>query len=584
MNLLQPWRKGGSPPPAPDYPAAAKEQGSANLETALAQGRINNPNVIGPLGNQDVTWDGNTPTIRQTLSPQQQRILDQQQGTQLLVGDLAQRGVGAAQGIIGQSVNFNGAPGLSGTDFAAGAPGMRGTDFTSGASGLRSTDFSSQAPGLNSNDITNGVSQSPDGTLSGLPQLGNTDTNQVAQQFGNSQTNLGAIGLGNTDTNRGTERFRSSNLIAGSPNYRSTQFNQGANAVGSADQVRRQVIDAMMSRVNEDIGIRRGDVNSNMVAAGLRPGSTAYDAEQNLVNRAENDARQQAIIAGGNAAQQQFGMDMARRQQAVGENQDMFAATAAQRAQMTDEQRQMFDAASRNRAQQVGEQQQNFGNRFNARGQQVGEQQQNLANTMNIRGQQVGENQQNFANSALARSMGAQIAGQQFQQLMSQRQQGVNENQQMYQNAASARQQALDAAQNEFAASLGARQQGVNEQAQMFGASQAARQQSVSEAAQQFGASQAARQQSIQEMLAQRSVPLNEITALASGSQVSNPFSMPGYAQNTQVQPPPIYQARQDAANYNTDLYNARQAQQAQLQQGLFALGGTGLMAGGLVM
>ena len=46
---------------------------------------------------------------------------------------------------------------------------------------------------------------------------------------------------------------------------------------------------------------------------------------------------------------------------------------------------------------------------------------------------------------------------------------------------------------------------------------------------------QDSRKQAITEQLAQRQIPLNEITALMSGSQVSNPFSTPGFAQNAQV-------------------------------------------------
>ena len=45
-----------SPPPAPDYAGAAREQGAANEATARLQGRISNPNIIGPLGGQTVTW------------------------------------------------------------------------------------------------------------------------------------------------------------------------------------------------------------------------------------------------------------------------------------------------------------------------------------------------------------------------------------------------------------------------------------------------------------------------------------------------------------------------------------------------
>lgn len=50
-----------SPPPAPDYRGAAQAQGAANVETARAQGRMNNPNVTTPYGQQTVTWGGSGP-------------------------------------------------------------------------------------------------------------------------------------------------------------------------------------------------------------------------------------------------------------------------------------------------------------------------------------------------------------------------------------------------------------------------------------------------------------------------------------------------------------------------------------------
>ena len=91
------------------------------------------------------------------------------------------------------------------------------------------------------------------------------------------------------------------------------------------------------------------------------------------------------------------------------------------------------------------------------------------------------------------------------------------------------------------------------------------------------------RRDALAEMLTERQTPLNEITALMSGSQVSNPFSMPGFAQNSQVQAAPLFAAQNMLADYNTDLYNARAAQASGLQQGLFGLGGTAMM-GGMMM
>lgn len=88
------------------------------------------------------------------------------------------------------------------------------------------------------------------------------------------------------------------------------------------------------------------------------------------------------------------------------------------------------------------------------------------------------------------------------------------------------------------------------------------------------------RRTALSEMLTERQTPINEITALMSGSQVQNPFSMPGYAQNSQVQAAPLFAAQNMLSDYNTDLYNARAAQAGNLQQGLFGLGSAGIMGG----
>lgn len=89
------------------------------------------------------------------------------------------------------------------------------------------------------------------------------------------------------------------------------------------------------------------------------------------------------------------------------------------------------------------------------------------------------------------------------------------------------------------------------------------------------------RRDALGELLTERQTPLNEITALMSGSQVSNPFSIPGYAQNAQVQAAPLFAAQNALADYNTDIYNAKAAQMGNLQQGLFGLGAAGIGAYG---
>lgn len=63
-------------PKAPDYVGAANAQGEQNLEAARTGAKLSNPNVVGPNGSQSVQWNGDTPTVTQTLSPEQQQLYD----------------------------------------------------------------------------------------------------------------------------------------------------------------------------------------------------------------------------------------------------------------------------------------------------------------------------------------------------------------------------------------------------------------------------------------------------------------------------------------------------------------------------
>ena len=100
--------KSASSPPPPDYAGAAREQGAANVETARVQGRMNNPNTYGPLGNQIVTWeDGDHPTIRQTLTPDAQAAFNSQQRVQSGLSELGEQGLGTVREAIRQPFNPN---------------------------------------------------------------------------------------------------------------------------------------------------------------------------------------------------------------------------------------------------------------------------------------------------------------------------------------------------------------------------------------------------------------------------------------------------------------------------------------------
>jgi len=88
------------------------------------------------------------------------------------------------------------------------------------------------------------------------------------------------------------------------------------------------------------------------------------------------------------------------------------------------------------------------------------------------------------------------------------------------------------------------------------------------------------RQQSLSQLIAERNQPINEITALSSGSQVSNPASSAVATPQTAIAPTdvtgPVYQAYQGQVN----AVNAKNKQRSELIGGLFGMG-AGALSGG---
>lgn len=230
--------KGGDAPDSPDYAAAAKEQGIANLAAARATAKLNNPNVINPYGTQTIKYGGE-PTFD---AAGYQKAYD---------AFIAKGGRGKA-------------PDKNAFYTATGDPDV-GT-----------------------------VTQ----TLSPAEQL-------IYDKNVQQRTNVGDVGI------TGSEALK--DIIGQKIDF------SGAPAVGDGAATRSKVYDALMGRVNEDTANSRDDVNSKLIAAGIRQGTKAYDDAQNQISRQFNDARGNAEINAGNAAQQQFGMDTQNRQQYISE-------------------------------------------------------------------------------------------------------------------------------------------------------------------------------------------------------------------------------------------------------------------------
>lgn len=112
-----------STPKAPDPQETANAQAGMNRDTALTQAQLNMTNQVTPYGNLTYNQTGTskfkdsqgnwvetpTYTATQTLSPQQQKILNQTQGANLNLGTIANERSGFLKNYLKQPFNVNSA-------------------------------------------------------------------------------------------------------------------------------------------------------------------------------------------------------------------------------------------------------------------------------------------------------------------------------------------------------------------------------------------------------------------------------------------------------------------------------------------
>ena len=119
-------------PAPPDYAGAAAAQGAANVDTARIQGRMNNPNIVGPLGGQTVTFGANDqPTVTQNLTPDALATLQAQQRVQKSLANLGEQGIGTAQSVISKAFD----PNLAGLQTSLDTSGMAKMPVNAGTTG-----------------------------------------------------------------------------------------------------------------------------------------------------------------------------------------------------------------------------------------------------------------------------------------------------------------------------------------------------------------------------------------------------------------------------------------------------------------
>lgn len=256
-----------SPPPAPDYVGAAQQQGQNNIDMAKMQ----NPNVVSPYGTQTVTYGGPPEQNQANFDPQAYLNANPD-----VAAAVARDGKGYFDTGRNQWIDPVGSAWEHYQNY-----GMKeGRQYTT-----------------------------KEGATGNIPTITQTLSPEQQKLFDQQNALKGLLG------SLGTQGAKAMQGLIGSR----LDLSKLPASPGNADATRAKVIQAMMSRVNEDTANQRDNLNSDLVAAGIRPGSKAYDDRMNLVSRQYNDARNQAYLASGQEASRDFAMDTQRRAQGLSE-------------------------------------------------------------------------------------------------------------------------------------------------------------------------------------------------------------------------------------------------------------------------
>lgn len=122
---------------------------------------------------------------------------------------------------------------------------------------------------------------------------------------------------------------------------------------------------------------------------------------------------------------------------------------------------------------------------------------------------------------------------------------------------------------------------GMQQQGQTYNQQTQNRQLAAALQGQQFGQQNTLRGNALQEQAYLRNLPINELNALRSGSQVQMP-EFPGYTQQATTSGPDYMGAAQNTYQSQLGASNAQSAGQSNMMSGLFGLGQMGLMGYGM--
>lgn len=243
----------GSAPDPPDYAAAAEAQGQANVNSALATSFLNQANQVGPNGslNYSYNYDGGYKlpdgtvipqvTATTTLSPDQQRLYDQNMGISQQLNDLASQGID----YVGQAVGQPAIPtGLDPLQTSVGRTNFSGAadPTTLGIQG--SYDFSNVAAMPNTGDFNQARDEVTNAYMQRLQPYIDRDRAAMQTKLANQGITMGseAYGADNDSFNRGVNDQRIAALLSGDQ--------EAQRLFANAMQVRGQGVNEAISQGN----------------------------------------------------------------------------------------------------------------------------------------------------------------------------------------------------------------------------------------------------------------------------------------------------------------------------------------------
>jgi hypothetical protein len=516
-------------PPQPPNPVdTARASTSTNVATSIANAFLNNTNQNTPAGDlyYDVTgnYQWNDPytglnvdiptfTASQVLSPQSQAINDQNMAAKYNLAGMANAQSSRLSQWLANNIDINGAPGAGDPNSIAGVP-KAATTF--GDAGQQQSTFGA-TPGQQSTFGDVGGNQRSIGGY-GQQQTGFDNVGGPQSQFGYAPGQVFGFGEGGdiTKSYGPTDNF-------------------------SAD--RSRVEESLYGRLNPQLQKERSNIEQRLADQGIQYGSQAYTSAMDDYNRQANDARLAVTAAGGQEQQrmadmaaQRAGFQNAAQQQQFTQQQarGTFYNTAANAAFGQEQARGTFANQAQQQAYEQAAGRGAFANTAQAQNYQQALGAGTFANTAQEQAYQQALGRGTFANTA---------ASQAFQEAQAR---GT------FANQAQQNQFTQAAARGEFA-NAGLAQQ-------------------VAQGQSAFNAQNMARNQFMNEQFGIRNQPINEISALLSGSQINNPNFV--NTPNNQIPTTDVAGLINTRFSQDMDIYKQESQQQQALMGGIFGMMG----------